>query len=47
MPYKNRSNPDQYKVESKHKARETDVEATYEYTSGNPTPESRREHKRK
>ncbi|HEX7066401.1 MAG TPA: hypothetical protein VF199_15130 [Bacillales bacterium] len=47
MPYRNPNNSNPYKVQSKHKARETNVEATYEYTSGNSTPESRREQKRK
>lgn len=41
MPYKDPKNKDLYKVQSKHKAGETNVEATYEYTSGNPTPDSR------
>lgn len=43
MPYQDPKNKDLYKSRNQHKARETNVDATYEYTSGNPTPESRKE----
>lgn len=38
----NRNGESKYKVHSNHKAGETNVDATYQYTSGNPTPDDRK-----
>lgn len=46
MPYEDPKNKDLYQTKNEHKAGETNVKATYEYTSGNPTPESRKANKK-